>query len=86
MKLKILGSGCKKCEALAKNAVIAAKALGTNWTLEKITDVNGIIDAGVMRTPALVVEDRIVVEGKVATADEIRERLVQLPELRSDAN
>ena len=72
MKLTIYGSGCAKCKQLTANAEEAAKALGLGYELEKVTDVNGIVDAGVMRTPALAVDDKIVIEGKVASMDEIK--------------
>jgi small redox-active disulfide protein 2 len=72
MKLSIYGSGCAKCQTLAKNAEAAAQALDLDYEIEKVTDTNKIIDAGIMRTPALMVDDDILVEGKVATPDEIR--------------
>ncbi|MDP2697651.1 thioredoxin family protein [Thalassospira sp.] len=75
MKFTIYGSGCAKCQTLAKNAEAAAQALDLDYDLEKITDTNAIIDAGIMRTPALAINDDIVVEGKVATPDEIRQLL-----------
>ena len=53
MKLQILGKGCAKCVALGEHAEAAAKALGLEYELEKVTDLNAIIDAGVMTTPAL---------------------------------
>nr|WP_298055866.1 thioredoxin family protein [uncultured Halomonas sp.] len=75
MKLKIYGSGCKKCQQLTANAQEAAEALGLTVDIEKVTDVNAIIDEGVMRTPALGVDDNIVIEGKVASAEEIKQLL-----------
>lgn len=75
MKLSIYGSGCTKCQALAKNAEAAAQALDLDYEIEKVTDTNKIIDAGIMRTPALMADDDILVEGKVATPDEIRQML-----------
>jgi len=75
MKLEIYGSGCSKCKTLEANAEAAAQALGLAYELEKITDMNAIIDAGVMRTPALGVDGRIVVEGKVVAVDELRKLL-----------
>ncbi len=53
IKLQILGTGCAKCATLALNADVAARSLGLDYALEKVTDVNAIIDAGVMSTPAL---------------------------------
>jgi len=75
MKLSIYGSGCAKCQALAKNAEAAAQALDLDYEIEKVTDTNQIIDAGIMRTPALMADDDILVEGKVAPPDEIRQML-----------
>ncbi|MFC6673056.1 thioredoxin family protein [Marinobacterium aestuariivivens] len=71
MKLKIYGSGCAKCQQLAANVEAAATTLGLDYELEKITDVTRIIDAGVMRTPALSIDDDVLVEGKVADVDEL---------------
>tara|TARA_R110000868_G_C10880247_1_gene762891 strand:+ start:1349 stop:1579 length:231 start_codon:yes stop_codon:yes gene_type:complete len=75
MKFVIYGSGCSKCEQLTSNAQTAAKDLGINCEVEKVTDTNSIIDAGIMRTPALAIDDDIVFEGKVASVDEIKQLL-----------
>ncbi|WP_313485427.1 thioredoxin family protein [Stutzerimonas kunmingensis] len=75
MKLTVYGSGCAKCQQLSANAEAAARRLGLEFEVEKVTDVNAIIDAGVMRTPALAVDEEIVVEGKVPSSDEL-ERLL----------
>ena len=75
MKLEIYGSGCSKCKTLGANAEAAAQALGLDYELEKITDMNAIIDAGVILTPALGVDGKIVVEGKVVAADELQKLL-----------
>lgn len=72
MKLTIYGSGCAKCKKLTTNAEAAARGLGLDYEVEKVTDVNSIIDAGVMHTPALAVNGEIVVEGKIPGADEIK--------------
>jgi small redox-active disulfide protein 2 len=75
MKLTIYGSGCTKCKLLTQHAETAARELGASYELEKITDMNRIIDAGVMRTPALAVDGRVVVEGKVPSARELEQFL-----------
>jgi small redox-active disulfide protein 2 len=72
MKLTIYGSGCAKCRQLTANAEAAAQALGKSYEVEKVTDTNAIIDAGVMRTPALAIDGDIVIEGKVSNPEEIR--------------
>jgi small redox-active disulfide protein 2 len=75
MKFQIYGSGCRKCKSLTANAESAAQALGITYEVEKVTDMNAIIDAGVMRPPALAVDGKVIVEGKVAGADEIQKLL-----------
>ncbi len=75
MKFTIYGSGCAKCKQLTANAEEAARALGLDYEVEKVTDVNDIIDAGIMRTPALAVDGEIAVEGKVTSADDIKKLL-----------
>ena len=52
-----------------------ARRLGLEYQLEKVTDVNAIIDAGIMRTPALAVDDDILIEGKVPSSDELQQLL-----------
>ena len=74
-KLQILGAGCPKCKQLAKNAEAAAKALGIDYQVEKITDINQFVKFGVMMTPALAVDGQVKVVGKVPTAQEIQKLL-----------
>jgi small redox-active disulfide protein 2 len=74
-KLQILGTGCPKCKKLAENAEAAAKAAGVEYELEKVTDLNEIMEMGVMFTPALAVDGEVKVAGKVATEEEIEELL-----------
>ncbi|OGV75476.1 MAG: redox-active disulfide protein 2 [Lentisphaerae bacterium RIFOXYB12_FULL_65_16] len=71
-KLQILGTGCPKCKKLAENAEAAAKALGIEYTIEKVTDINKIMAFGVMMTPALAVDGQVKVVGKVPGPDEIK--------------
>jgi small redox-active disulfide protein 2 len=72
VKIQILGSGCSKCRLLGEHAETAAKALGLDYTLEKVTDMNAIIDAGVMKTPALAVDGEVRIAGKVASVEELK--------------
>ena len=71
-KLLILGTGCPKCRLLAEATEAAAKELGLDYELEKVTDLNRIMGFGVMLTPALVVDGVVKVSGKVPSADEAR--------------
>ena len=75
-KIQILGTGCKKCLTLAETADTAAKALGLEYTLEKVTNLNDIASFGVMFTPALVVDGQVKVAGKVPGLEDIKKLLV----------
>jgi len=70
-KLQILGTGCPKCKKLAENTETAAKELGLDYEMEKVTDLNAIMAFGVMMTPALVVDGVVKVVGKVPEPAEI---------------
>ncbi len=75
MKIQILGTGCPKCTKLAENAEAAAKALGIDYEIVKITDINDIMAFGVMMTPALAVNDKVQIVGKVPSAEDIKSLL-----------
>jgi len=70
-KLQILGTGCPKCRQLAANAEAAAKSLGIEYAIEKVTDINEIMSFGVVMTPALVVDGQVKLAGKASSVDEI---------------
>jgi small redox-active disulfide protein 2 len=74
-KIQILGSGCPKCVALTANAEAAAKELGIAYTIEKVTDINEIVKAGVMLTPALAIDGKVVAMGKILPPAEIAKHL-----------
>ena len=71
-KIQILGTGCPKCKKLAENAEAAAKAAGIECSIEKVTDVNEITKFGVMLTPALAIDGKVKIAGRVPSADEIK--------------
>lgn len=73
--VKVLGSGCAKCNALEAAAVVALKELGMDTAIEHVTDYAQIAAYGVMTTPALVVGGKVVSYGKVLKKDEIIELL-----------
>jgi small redox-active disulfide protein 2 len=75
MKLQILGTGCAKCNALTHATEQAAQALGLPYELEKITDLKQIMSFGVMITPALVVDGKVKVSGKVPNVNELKSLL-----------
>jgi small redox-active disulfide protein 2 len=74
-KIQILGTGCPKCRKLAEAAEQAAKELGIEYELGKVTELNDIMEFGVMMTPALVVDGEVKVQGKAISVDEIKKHL-----------
>jgi small redox-active disulfide protein 2 len=70
--LQILGTGCAKCNQLAASAKQAAEESGIEYQLEKITDFTRFADFGVMFTPALVVDGKLKVAGKVPSVEELK--------------
>ena len=74
-KIQILGTGCPKCKKLAENAEAAAKELGVDYELEKVTQINDIMKMGVMFTPALAINGEVKVAGKVASPADIKDML-----------
>jgi len=75
IKIQILGTGCAKCEKLAANAKQAADNLGLDYELVKIKDLNEIMAFGVMTTPGLAVDGKVLTAGKLPSPDEI-EKLI----------
>lgn len=75
MDIKILGSGCTKCQTLERLTHDAVDQLGLDATFEKVTDPAEIASWGVMATPALVIDDTVVVSGRVPSADDVRKLL-----------
>lgn len=69
--IKILGSGCAKCNNLEKNTVEAIKQMGIEIKIQHITDFSEIAKYGVMTTPALVFNNKVLCFGKVLKTDEI---------------
>jgi small redox-active disulfide protein 2 len=75
VKIQILGTGCPKCKRLEENAAEAVKALGLDATVEKVTDIDQIMNMGVMFTPALAVDGVVKSAGKVLNKDQVAELL-----------
>jgi small redox-active disulfide protein 2 len=71
MIIKILGSGCRKCIALGENAKAAAAAAGKEAEIVKVTDFAEIAAYGVMSTPGLVVDEKLLSTGKVLSVEDI---------------
>lgn len=75
MNIKILGPGCANCVNLERVTREAVTTLGLDASIEKVTDYAAIVGYGVMRTPALVVDELVVLSGRVPTAAQVRELL-----------
>lgn len=71
-KLQILGPGCVRCTNLAAVTEQAADTLGLEYRLEKVTDLQQIMAFGVMMTPALVVDGKVKLAGRVPSVEEIK--------------
>lgn len=72
MKIEILGTGCPKCKKLYENTLTAVQASGVSAQVEKIEDMEKIINHGVMSTPAIAVDGIVKSAGKLLSPDEIR--------------
>jgi small redox-active disulfide protein 2 len=78
MIIKILGSGCTSCVNLERVTREAIAELGIDAQIRKVTDYPAIIGYGVMSTPGLVVDEKVVLSGRVPTAAKVRELLQSL--------
>lgn len=77
MEIKILGTGCPKCKTLEKATRDAVAELGIDATIQKVEDIVEIMGYGVMHTPALVIDKKVVLSGRVATIPEIKNLLTK---------
>jgi len=74
-KVQILGTGCAKCNKLADNAKAAAQSLGQEIELEKVSDLNEITKFGVLSTPGLAIDGKVVSQGKLLKPEQIAKLL-----------
>ena len=77
MEIKVLGTGCARCKALEKATKEAVERMGVNATVTKVEDIVEIMQFGIMTTPALVIDGKIVVKGKVPSVDEVSKLLTK---------
>lgn len=73
MKIEIFGTGCAKCKRLEKHVQKAVKELKIRADIKKVEDITEIMNRGVMMTPALAIDGKIVFAGKTSDIDEIKE-------------
>ncbi len=75
MKIEILGSGCPKCKQLEANAKKAVEGAKKKADVVKVTDINEIINRGVMATPAIVIDGKLKAYGRISEVEEIKKWL-----------
>jgi small redox-active disulfide protein 2 len=75
MKIEVLGTGCSNCVKLEKNVKEAVKQKGSDYQIEKITDLGTIMGYGVMITPVLVIDGQVKSVGKVLSVEDIKKLL-----------
>jgi small redox-active disulfide protein 2 len=80
MNIKILGTGCPKCKLLEENARKAIQFAGIDASIEKVTEIEKIMDYGVMMTPALVIDGIVKSAGKVLTVEQIKTEIAKIAE------
>jgi small redox-active disulfide protein 2 len=71
MKIKVLGSGCAKCQALEKTTREALKELGIDAEIDHVRDINKIMEYPILTTPGLVIDEKLVVSGRVPSKAEV---------------
>ena len=79
MEIRVLGSGCARCGALAENAREAVKASGVDATVEECHDPMEIAQMGILTTPALLIDGELVLAGHVATVPQLEEMFIGHP-------
>lgn len=79
MQIRVYGPGCYRCEVLAENARLAVAKLGIEATVEEVHDLLQMVALGIITTPTLVVDGRVVMSGKVPSVEELEEVLGRLP-------
>jgi small redox-active disulfide protein 2 len=75
MTIEVLGTGCPKCMSLEQNVRTALKELTLQASVEKVTDIQAIIQKGVMSTPALVIDGKVVFQGKSPSVEQLKQML-----------
>lgn len=77
MNIKVLGTGCTKCKKLEQLTKEVVAEMGIEATVEKVEDIYKIMQYGVMRTPGLVINEKVVLSGKIPKTSELKELLIE---------
>ena len=76
MEIKVLGAGCTNCKTLEKSTFNALAELNIEANVEKVEDIQKIISYGIMRTPALIIDGKVAVAGRVPSMDELKSIII----------
>ena len=71
MEMKVIGEGCEKCDKLYENTCLAVKELGLEVSIDKVEDLMDIVRLGVMTTPSVMVDGKLIISGRVPKVKEI---------------
>ena len=71
MEIKVIGEGCEKCDKLYENTCLAVKELGLEASIDKVEELMDIVRLGVMTTPSVMVDGKLVISGRVPKVKEI---------------
>ena len=77
MEIKILGPGCSKCKTLDKITREVVEKNGINASVTKVEDIMEIMKYGVMSTPALIIDEKVVLKGRIPSYDELKQLLTK---------
>ncbi|KAA0220549.1 thioredoxin family protein [candidate division KSB1 bacterium] len=75
MKIQVFGPGCMNCKTLEQRARRAAEELGVMAEFEKVTEIDAMIEAGIVRTPGLAIDGELMSQGRVNSVEEIKTML-----------
>ena len=78
MDIKVVGTGCEKCDKLYENTLSAVSQLGLDANVEKVEDLIEIVKLGVMTSPSLMVNGKVIISGRVAKTEEIVKALQKM--------
>ncbi len=77
MEIKVLGTGCSNCKTLEKSVIDALAEMNIIANVEKVEDIQKIMSYGIMRTPGLVINQKVVISGRVPSMKEIKEIIIK---------